>query len=159
MRTATLTLTLALALCAGHAHAGFTSPTLVLTSAVGNVAPAGRSLAVGGEFDFPNVVQVGYPLSLVVFQGSHFVRYPAAGTPVAGTSALLADGALAESEVAAFVASGTPVAPPVRVVSITAGGLRVVLPAAFAAGSATVVLVATIPEGAVLSNPVNVVLP
>jgi len=158
MRFRSLSL-LSVALAAAPVGAGFTSPTLVLTSAVATLAPAGRSLAVTGEFDFPNAVQVGYPLSLVVFQGTQFVRYPAAGAPVAGTSALLADGVLAEGDVPAVAAAGAPASAPVRVISITVSGVRVVLPAAFAPGNATAVLIATIPEGAVLSNPVNLVLP
>src|SRR5262245_45117995 len=159
MRVAALTSALVLAVAVAPLEAGFTSPTLVVMAATGSVAPAGRSLAISGEFDFPNAVQVGYPLSLVVFQGTTFVRYPAAGAPVEGTSPLLADGVLADGEIGAFVTAGAPAAASVRVLSITSGGMRVVLPAGFEPGPATVLLIATIPEGAVLSNAVEVVLP
>lgn len=56
------------------AVAGFTSPTLVLSSARGEAAGGGRAAALEGSFDFPNAVQVGYPLHVVVFQGATFAR-------------------------------------------------------------------------------------
>jgi hypothetical protein len=150
---------LALAVAGGRALAGFTSPTLVLSAAHGDVGAAGRAAAFEGSFDFPNAVQVGYPLNLVVFQGSTFARYPAAGVPVAGTSAALADGTLAEAEVAAFASQGSPAAPPVRVVTMTPSAIRVTLPASFTAGPATGVLFTILADGTVLSNAIDFVLP
>src|SRR5262249_21372026 len=90
---------LALALPPG-ARAGFTSPPLILSGAGGAEAGGQRSASLRGTFDFENAVQLpGYPISLIVFQGTTFVRYPFTGAPVTGTSAVLADGILTEAEV------------------------------------------------------------
>src|SRR5262245_9732323 len=80
------------------AFAGFTSPTLLLSTATGTVANGGRMVALTGTFDFPDTVQPGYPLNLVVSQGTRFVRYPILGQPVSGTSGTLSDGLLADAE-------------------------------------------------------------
>ena len=160
VRTTRIALTcLLLAATAGPARAGFTSPTLVLSSARGDAGPSGRAAAIEGSFDFPNAIQVGYPLSLVVFQGTTFVRYPATGTPVTGQSPALADGILADAELAAFVGAGTPAASSVRIVSMTPTAIRVTLPSSFTAGSATAVLFTILSDGNVLSNAIDFVLP
>jgi hypothetical protein len=141
------------------ACAGFTSPTLVLSAAQGEAATAGRAAAFEGSFDFPNAVQVGYPLNLVVFQGTTFVRYPAAGAPVTGTSTALGDGVLAESELAALLGNGGPVTASVRVVTMTPSAIRVTLPATFGAGLTTGVLFTILSDGSVLSNAIDFDLP
>lgn len=145
---------------ASRAIAGFTSPTLVLSSASGEGGPAGRAAAFEGSFDFPNAVQVGYPLNLVVFQGGGtFARYPAAGTPVTGTSAELADGTLVEAEVPAVAGEGGAADPSVRVVTMTPSAIRVTLPASFASGPATAILFTILSDGTVLSNAIDFTLP
>jgi len=63
-----------------------TSPALVLSAAIGSAAGSQRAVTLDGSLDFANAVQVAYPLSLVVFQGSRFVRYRLPGAVVAGTS-------------------------------------------------------------------------
>src|SRR5215208_5570355 len=115
---------LMLALAAPVAFAGFTSPTLVLSSARGDAGPGGRGAAFEGEFDFPNAVEVGYPLNFVVFQGTTFARYPAAAPPVTGTSATLGDGVLAENELDTLDASGSDADASVRIVSMTPSSIR-----------------------------------
>lgn len=154
-----LVVALAIVAAGREAGAGFTSPTLVLSAARGDAGPSGRAAVFEGSFDFPNAVQVGYPLSLVVFQGTTFVRYPAAGTPVTGTSTALADGALGDAELVAFNAEGAPVAPGVRVVTMTPSAIRVTLPATFGSGPVTGVLFTILSDGNVLSNAIIFDLP
>ena len=131
----------------------------MLSAARGDAAAGGRAAAFEGSFDFPNAVQVGYPLNLVVYAGTTFVRYPATGAPVTGTSAALADGTLAESELPAFMAQGSPTDSAVRVVTMTPSAIRVTLPATFAPGPATAVLFTILPDGSVLSNAIDFTLP
>ena len=136
-----------------------TTPLPVLSAASGAAAGTARTATVDGVFDFPNAVQSGTALHLVVFQGTRFVRYPLGGTPVAGDSALLADGSLDQGEVAAFLAAGTPAAASVRFVTLTADQARVALPASFTAGPATAVVFGIFGIESVLSNPLTFVLP
>ena len=147
------------AIAASAAFAGFTSPTLVLSAAHGDAGTAGRGAAFEGEFDFPNAVEVGYPLSLVVFQGTTFARYPAAAPPVTGTSATLGDGVLAENELDTLDAAGSAADASVRIVSMTPTSIRVTLPSTFASGAAAGVLYTILPDGDVVSNVVGFVLP
>jgi hypothetical protein len=147
------------AFAASVAIAGFTSPTLVLSAARGDAGTAGRGAAFEGAFDFPNAVEVGYPLNLVVFQGTTFARYPAAAPPVTGTSATLGDGVLAENELATLDAAGSAADASVRIVSMTPTSIRVTLPSTFASGAASGVLYTILPDGSVVSNVVAFVLP
>lgn len=153
------TAALLLCLASGRVHAGATTPTLVLGAAEGEALDGARAVQLEGSFDFPNAVQVGYPLQLVVFQGTRFLRVPLVGAPVAGRSDTLADGTLAEAELTALLAAGTPAAPGVRIVTVTERDLRVTLPAEFAGGPTRAVLFAVLPEHPVLSNPIDFVLP
>ncbi|HEV7730940.1 MAG TPA: hypothetical protein VGR62_02215 [Candidatus Binatia bacterium] len=142
---------------AAQAHAGATSPTLVIGSAAAVAVGGVRTVVFEASLDFENAVQTGYGLQLIVFQGTRFVRYPLSGAPAAGQSAALADGSLAENEVAAVLAAGTPTAG--RIVSITPRSLRVVVPADVPAGATTAILAAVLPEHPVVSNPIGFVLP
>lgn len=141
------------------ARAGFTSPTLLLASAVGAGGTSGRGVLLDGTFDFPNAIQVGYPLYLVVYQGTTFVRFAIAGTPVTGTSAALADNALSESELTSFLGQGGPAGSGTRIVTLTQSQIRVTLPSSFTAGSTRAVLFTVLPDGAVISNPIIFTLP
>jgi hypothetical protein len=143
----------------GLVHAGATSPTLVIASAFGIAGDARRTVVLETSWDYPNGVQVPYPLEIVVFQGPRFVRYPIHGAAVAGTSALLADGRLDAADLPGLLGAGAPAPGDVRIVTLTAGEARVALPAEFAAGVATAVLFATLPEHDVFSNPLTLVLP
>ena len=140
-------------------RAGATTPLLGLTSATASVAGGGRTVALEGTYDYPNAVQVGYPLQIVVFQGTRFVRYPIAAPAVTGTSDTLADGRLSADELDRLLAAGAPAPAAVRLVTATAGSLRLALPAEFTAGPASAVLFTILPEGTVLSNPMDFVLP
>ena len=141
------------------AHAAATKPTLVIASGVGEGTGDARAAVFEVSFDFLNAVQVAYPLQLVVFQGTHFVRYPASGPAVVGDSTALADGVLSDAEVAAFMGEGTPAPAEVRIVTVAADHLRVALPRTFAAGATTGELFAPLSEGNALSNTVTFSLP
>src|SRR5439155_260703 len=99
-------------------RASGTSPALVLSAAAGAAAGEQRSVALDGSFDFANAVQVAYPLNLVVFQGSRFVRYRVPGDAVAGDSPELADGQLTSDELDAFGREGSAAAAGVRIVDL-----------------------------------------
>jgi hypothetical protein len=147
------------ALAPGRVHAGATSPTLVLGVAEGEALDGARAARFEGSFDFPNAIQVGYPLQLVIFQGTRFVRVPLVGSPRTGTSTALADDALSEAELPGLLAAGAPAEAGVRIVTVTDRDLRVTLPASFAAGPTRAILFAILPEHPVLSNPIDFVLP
>ncbi|HSV07468.1 MAG TPA: hypothetical protein VLI07_13175 [Candidatus Binatus sp.] len=140
-------------------HAAATKPALAITSGAGEGAGDARAAVFEVSFDFLNAVQVAYPLQLVVFQGTHFVRYPASGPAVVGDSAELADGVLTDAEVAAFMSEGSPAPAGVRIVTIAPDHLRVALPGSFAAGATVGELFATLSEGNAFSNPVGFTLP
>jgi len=150
------------AVCLGlpaHVLAGATSPSLVLSAASGEAADGARAVSVEGSFDFPNALQVGYPLQLVFFQGTRFARYEVAGAAVAGQSTALADGSLDEGELVGFLGDGAPAPAGVRIVTLTMTEGRVTLPAEFTAGPATAVLFTILADGSVISNPLSFVLP
>ena len=148
-----------LALVPGRpARAGFTTPTLVLTEASVAEADGARVATFDAAFDFPNAVQTGYRVSLVVYQGTRFVRFPVSGQVMEGTSAILSDGLLADTEVSALFASGSPTAT-ARILQIERDRIAVSLPPDFAAGAASAVLATMPSEGAAVSNTIGLVLP
>jgi hypothetical protein len=150
---------LSLALACATAWASATSPTLVVSAARATRGDARHAVIIEGTFDFANAVQVGYPLQLVVFQGTRFVRFPVGGTPRTGDTTLLADGRLDAAELPAFLAAGAPAAAEVRIVTLTGSSALVSLPASFAPGTATAQVFTVLPEEPVLSNPLALVLP
>ena len=161
MRTiaALLAVGISLTVPAGSAHAAATAPHLALSAAAGSAVDGSRSAVFDGTFDFANALQLGYPISLVVFQGARFARYPLAGAAATGTSPELADGALVAGEVGALLGEGAPAATGVGVVTVTATRVRVTLPATFVPGATTAVVVTVLPEGTLLSNPIGFTLP
>lgn len=144
---------------APRVHAGATTPQLLMTAAAGTANGAARSAVVDGNFDFANALEVGYPIDLLVFQGSTFARFPFAGTPVSGTSPELADGVFVDTEISALLGEGAAAAPEVRIVTLVPDRIRVTLPASFAAGATTAVVFGILTDGTVLSNAVTFVLP
>ena len=140
-------------------RASGTSPTLVLSAATGAAAGGQRAVTLDGSLDFANSVQVAYPLSLVVFQGSRFVRYRLPGPVVAGTSPELADGHLTADEISGVDGEGSAAPAAVRIVTLLADRIRVALPADFAAGPTTAIVYAILPDSNVLSNPIDFTLP
>ena len=136
-----------------------TSPTLAVSAASATRADGRLAVTIEGTFDFANAVQVGYPLQLVVFQGTRFVRFGIGDTPRTGTTSLLADGQLTLGELPPFLGAGDPAPPDVRIVTFTATRALVSLPADFIAGAATAQVFTVLPEEPVLSNPLVLVLP
>lgn len=137
-------------------RAGATDPTLAIGQVRAQPAGAAALVEVLGMFGFDDVVQVAYPLSLVLHHDASFVRYPIGNTPESGTLAQLADG-LATSEIAALESAGTPEAS-AEIVRIEPGRLVVSLPPSLAsAGTITAQLYVAIPgEGTFVSNAVTV---
>jgi hypothetical protein len=151
---------LVIGLATGRVQGGATTPDMILATATGFAAGNARSAVFEGQFDFQNAQQVGYPINLVVFQGSTFVRFPLAGAAVTGSSPELADGTLTLGELGALLAQGNAAAATVEVVTITTTRLRVTLPASFAAGTTTAIIAASpTGEDTLLSNPIAFVLP
>src|SRR5262249_55308467 len=136
-----------------------TSPTLVVSAASGMRADGRVAVTVEGAFDFPNAVQVGYPLQLVVFQGTSFVRFPITGAAQIVQSSLLADGSLDADGVPGLLAAGSSATADVRIVSLSSTRAVLALPASFTPGAATVQAFTVLPDGRVLSNPLALVLP
>lgn len=138
------------------AHAGSTDPVLVIGQATTSGGTPARLLDLLGAWGFDDVVQIDYPLSVVVSQGSSFVRYPVGDVPVSGTFAGLADG-LAPSEVASLESTGSP-APDASIVHLDLHEMTLGLPPTFTAGPVDVVLYTTLPgEGTFVSNTVEAV--
>jgi len=140
-------------------QAAGTTPNLVLATAEGAVADGARSVVLSGDLDYPNAVQVGYPVDLVVFQGTRFVRYRVGGPVVTGTSSKLAAGQLLDSELPDFLLDGTPAPAGVRIITLRFDAARVALPSTFTAGPTTAVVFTLLPDGSMVSNPIRFTLP
>lgn len=142
---------LALIAACGAAHAGSTDPVLVIGQATADGGSPTRVVDILGSWGFEDVMQIDFPLNIVVSQGSTFVRFPVGGVPVAGTFAGLSDG-LGLSEIPSLELAGSPSA----TASIARLGLHemtLALPAAFAVGDVDVILYVSLPlEGTFLSN-------
>jgi hypothetical protein len=137
-------------------RAGATDPTLAIGQVRAQPAGSAALVEVMGMFGFDDVVQVTYPLSLVLHHDASFVRYPIGSTTESGTLAQLADG-LATSEIAALESVGAP-EPSAEIVRLEPGRLVVSLPPSLAsAGTITAQLYVAIPgEGTFVSNAVTV---
>ena len=138
-----------------HAVAGSYDPTLVIGQAVSTGAGAPTLLSLTGTWSFDDILQVDFPLNVVVRQGTLFVRYPVGGAPaVSGSFADLADG-LSASEVASLESVGAP-NPQASLVRLTAHQMTLALPPIFAPGTVTVVLYVRLArEGTLLSNAIE----
>jgi hypothetical protein len=89
-------LTLAAGFATGPpARAGSTEPELAVASAAATVEDGVVTLAVAGNFDFANLVRLGYPVAVVLTAGHATARVPVGGTVVvtgpAGATALPAE--------------------------------------------------------------------
>lgn len=136
---------------AGGAHAGSTDPVLVIGHATASGGSPARVLDLLGSWGFEDVMQIDYPLNIVVRQGSTFVRYPVGGTPVSGTFAGLADG-LSAAEIPALEAAGST-ASSASIARLALHEMTLALPPVFAAGDVEVLVYVELPvEGTFLSN-------
>jgi hypothetical protein len=131
-------LTLFLAtLVAPGAMGTITDPTLAVTSAVSVSGASARVVQVEGVFPSQALVQVDYPLQLLIRDtgsGTRYVRYDFAGGAVTGVAPELADG-LDAGDVFSLLAQGDP-APEARVVFAAPGRIEVLLPASLATSQA-----------------------
>jgi hypothetical protein len=146
----------ALASIAQPAMGAFTEPNLLLRSAVLQSADGVRSLQLDGFFHTEDLVQIPYPLHVLVWNagGTRFVRYDLGGSVASGDDAALADGFRAD-EGAAIAAAGAP-EPNAELVQVGARQLTLTLPPDFPTGAAQAQLfVADDEEGTVVSNPVG----
>ena len=154
-----------LLICAGAicltpaAFATPTDPTLVLTNASTATGALHRVVRADGSFHAQDLVQLAYPLQLLIREtttGTGYLRFDLPGAAAAGSAAELADGLQAD-EAEALLASGT-FAPGARVLFLGLGRLEVLLPEDFPAGPAEIQLF-VIDEGeAILSNALPIEL-
>ena len=156
---------------ASATFAGFTSPKFAILGVTSLVADGARSVTIlagdlavrMGDFDFPNTVQGGTTLHVVLWQGTSFVRYPLHAAPMSGTSTTLADDAVADVEVATLLGEGGPAPSGTQIISLSATSLTVTLPASFTAGSCHAQLVTLFNEAGgangIVSNVVPFTLP
>lgn len=136
----------ALALTAGlvavpRAHAGSTEPELAIARAVATVDAGTVTLEVRGNYDYGNVVRLGYPVTIVVTSGNTVARLALDGT------------------VTVAIGGGTPapVAGAPGVIAIAPDQLTAVLPPVLAgAGAASVQLEAAYGHDPLRSNRVGV---
>lgn len=140
----------------GPARAGSTDPVLVIGQATAGGGSPTRILDLLGSWGFDDVMQIEYPLTVVVSQGSTFVRYTVGEAAVSGTFAGLSDG-LALGEIPALEATGAT-APTASITRLSTHEMTLALPATFAAGSVNVVIYVKPPgEGTTyLSNAATV---
>lgn len=136
-------------------QAAQTDPILAIRSVAGQAAPSGRLLHVEGSFPAADLVQLRYPLQILVrdlASGTGYVRFDLAGTVMGGDFAALADG-LSTAEIVPLLAAGTPT-PDGRVVFLGPGRIDLLLPSSFVASTAEVQIF-VIHEGTpLLSNAV-----
>lgn len=124
-----------------RAHAGSTEPALAISRAVASVQDGAVNLEVSGNYDYGNVVRLGYPFVIVVTTSNAVARLALDG------SVTLATGGGAPA----------PVAGARGVVAITPDRLIAALPPSLtAAGAATVQLEASFDGKTLLSNTVGV---
>lgn len=136
---------------ATKASAGSTDPVLVIGEAHASGGSPARLVDLLGSWGFDDALQLDYPLSIVVSQGSTFVRYAFGEAPVSGTFAGLADG-LSISEIPALEATGSPAAG-AAMSRLSLHEMTLAVPPVFAAGNLDVVLYVSLPgEGTFLSN-------
>ncbi len=136
------------------ARAGSTDPVLGVGAAVATAAGASAVLEVSGVWAFDDILQVVFPLNVVVSQGSTFARFPVGAAAESGTLAELTDG-LAISEITLLEGSGA-VDPDASLVRIEHHSMVLALPPIFTDGSLRVVLYVDLPfEDTFISNEVT----
>lgn len=139
----------------GDARGGATDPVLAIGRL--RVVPVGTASIVDltGAFAFDDMLQVEFPLNLVVYQGSTFVRLPVGGQVQVGDFAGLADG-LSVGEIAALESAGQN-SSDAEFLRVEPNRLQASLPDLFDDGIITaVVYVELAGEGGFTSNSVSV---
>ncbi|HYC56085.1 MAG TPA: hypothetical protein VEL28_14215 [Candidatus Binatia bacterium] len=125
---------------------------------IGSAAVRGDSAAalleLTGTWAFDDVLQVTFPLNVVVSQGSTFARFPAGAPARSGSYAGLSDG-LGTGEIDALEKAGAS-DPAAAIIHIDGHTMKVALPPVFEAGPVRVLLYVRLPgEGTFLSNVVT----
>ncbi len=141
------------AVCAvPHADAGGTDPLLVLGQVTANAAGDGSTVRVRGSWEFDNLLQVDFPLTVVASQGDFFVRVPVGGAAASsGTFSGLSDGFDA-SEIAVLESLGSA-ENGATILALDSHEIVVYLPASITNGEVTVVVYVELPnEGGFVSN-------
>lgn len=134
--------------------AGSTDPVLVIGQATATGNPAAELVELTGAWGFDDILQLDFPLGIVVRQGAVFALFSPAQTAKSGTFAALADG-LAAGEIAGLEASASSDAG-AALLRLGAHEMTLQLPPVFAAGDVSVVLYVVLPaEGTFLSNEVT----
>jgi len=140
-------------------QAAQTDPILAIRTVMGQAAPSGRLLRVEGSFPAADLVQLRYPLQILVrdlASGTGYVRFDLAGTVMGGDFAALADG-LSTAEIVPLLAAGTPT-PDGRVVFLGPGRIDLLLPSSFVATNAEVQIFVIHQGTPLLSNAVSLSL-
>ncbi|MBW2290735.1 MAG: hypothetical protein JRG94_00335 [Deltaproteobacteria bacterium] len=145
----------------GPGWAGPTDPTLVLSNGLA-VSGSSRLVRLHGVFPGDDLVQVAYPLQLLVrslVDGTSYVRYELATEVLVGTDPALADG-LDPADVPGLLAAGVP-SPDGAVVFLSSDQIDVLLPASFPVGGAEAQLFVLEPGEtvAILSNALQLQVP
>ncbi|HEY2774804.1 MAG TPA: hypothetical protein VGK20_12225 [Candidatus Binatia bacterium] len=152
---ARIALAAALVLGAGgarRAEAGSYDPVLVIGQAISTGQARPTLLSLVGAWSFDDILQVDFPLNVVVSQGEVFVRYSVgSASGISGSFAGLSDG-LTVQEVPNLEASGSADSSS-SLVKLTAHQMTLALPPIFLPGPVTVVMYAKLQrEGILFSN-------
>lgn len=140
------------------AFAGGTDPLLSIVSANAIAGTSTVTLAVNGAYQRGDVIQIDYPVQLLLWdQGaSTYLRFDLTGTAYSGQNSGLADG-LNASEAAALLNAGTVTAN-ARILRLDPDRIEVAVPSSFPSGSAQAQLFVD-EGGVVLSNAITVNIP
>ena len=132
--------------------AGSYDPVLVVGQAITTGATAPTAVSLTGSWSYDDILQVSFPLNIVVSQGNTFARYPVgSSSAISGTFSGLADGLTAQ-EISSFEAAGSA-DPQAMLVRLTTHNVTLALPPIFAAGPLKVMLYVNLTrEGILMSN-------
>jgi len=136
-----------------------TDPVLALTGARSARGTALVLIQLDGSFPGADLVQLAYPLQIVIREtssGTGYIRFDLSGDAVAGSAAELADG-LDSDDALALLGQGTPVSE-AQLVHLGLRRLEVTLPASFPSGGAEAQLFVVDEGEVILSNPIPFVI-
>lgn len=111
-----------------------TEPVLALSRVTSAVGASSRMVRIEGIFPGDDLVQIAYPLQILIRIGEQYVRYDVVQGAVGGSAPELADG-LGSGEVAGLLGAGAPEAN-ARVLFLGPDTIDVLLPAGFPSGAA-----------------------
>ena len=141
--------------------ASITDPVLFLQDARASSGSTRSSVQLIGDFPEGDLVQLPYPLQVLIHDAGandFYVRYDLPSGASQGNSALL-QGGLTPSEAILLLSEGGTPAPDAQVIFVGAGRIEVLLPTSFPIGDAEALLFFVDASGAVVSNPLSLVIP